>query len=141
MRAILLNNPGYTYLQKKVILLAFEEIKKCPEINKSRHCSIICKGKKIIATGINYENRTHPLSNKIGNTVHSELAAIMSIRHFEWDFRKFTLFNVRFNRFNEVVNSKPCSWCEKLILAYEIKDVYFTNNVGEFEKWNLEVAG
>lgn len=129
---IIVNNPGYSRLQKKLVGIAFSVIHNCPPHNKSRHVSILCHRNKIISVGINNERRSHPLSKKIGNNTHSELNCIIQHRHYDLNFNRMSMYNIRITRHNEIKNSKPCKFCTKLLEAYEIKRVYYTDDNGVF---------
>ena len=133
MNVIIVQSKNYTTFQKRVIELSFENINKY-----SRHCAIITRGKKIVSIGINDTNRTHPLSKKIGNFIHAELAACIKIRHREIDYNKYSLYSVRINRYNQVVNAKPCKYCTRLIYdMFPFGNIFYTSESGVFIKYKI----
>jgi len=103
-------------------------LKTCVENPLSKkHCSIICRGNKIISVGIN-KHKTHPLAAKYGyryNELHSELDAFRKTD----ERSKLTLINFRYNRYGQMRMSKPCVKC--LPWCLEIFDnIYYTTREG-----------
>lgn len=116
-----------------------------PEISSdSKHVSFILRKNKIVSFGINKSNQTHPLANKLNcrfGTIHSELSAILRAKRFGY-IQDLTLVNIRLSITSSkkgipiLRNSKPCTSCQKLILANpEIKRVFYTTDQG----WNTYV--
>lgn len=103
-----------------------------------RHYSFLCVRNKIVTIGKNNKWRTTTLANKYGhlfNAIHSEVDCIKS---FKWNWRElpnFTMVNVRLNRHLDVMFSKPCKACQKVLADFEIGQVYYSNNDGGFEQF------
>jgi hypothetical protein len=134
-QAVILNG-CYTPFQKRIVTYAYERIKQCNPYNKSRHCSVLCKGKDIICYGINneesrYTHRFGYLSN------HAEYEAVRRFLRFRTlkDLEKMTMYNCRINRYNEVVNSRPCRKCSQLLIFFPVKNLFYTDEVGGFQQW------
>jgi deoxycytidylate deaminase len=125
-------------LETKLIEQAFLLLPHCDPNNNFQHFSFLVRRTKILSIGIN-SNRSHTAAKKFGhymNNIHSELSAIV---HFpkSQDITRCTLYNVRILKSdNSIAMSKPCKHCKKLIYAFGIKKVLYTNYQGNFEVWD-----
>ena len=102
-----------------------------------RHFSYIVRRNKIICIGVNCSEKTHTLSYKFGYRfprIHSELAAIVRFPHSPEFLTKCALVNIRIGRSKKILLSKPCRFCTKLISVFGLKEVYYSNQSGEFER-------
>lgn len=134
---LLIRNPGYRPLERRLIEIAFETIQNCSN-GKSKHVSFLVKRNKINSVGWNNEFASHPLSQKYnyyGARIHSELHSI--IRYRGKSIEDNVVFNIRINRQNEVVSSMPCQRCQYLMRCYGIKNCCYTNKDGCFEWLHL----
>jgi deoxycytidylate deaminase len=104
---------------------------------RCQHVSFLCVRNRILSIGTNSYQLTHPLAAKFGmrgNKVHSELSAIVHFpRHL--DIQRATLYNVMVRNKEEIRLSAPCKACQKLIAAFNIRRVYYTNEWGLFEEY------
>lgn len=104
---------------------------------KSNHLTFITRRTTIIAVGKNYEDRSHTVAARWGYIdarIHSEVDAILKAsRQDGVKLRYCKLWNVRINRLGRIVLSKPCKRCANVINSVGIREVYYTNTVGEFE--------
>ena len=109
------------------------------------HISSLIRKNRIICVGWNDYTRYHP-SYKFGNyenykgftnaykpSIHSEISSI--IRFGEEDLSEMTLVNIRIGNMNQVALSKPCFNCQRVLKQLNIKRIYYSNNVGEFEEF------
>lgn len=95
--------------------------------------SLLIRGKSIIREGTN-QQKTHPAFQrkyKDGST--------SAHLHAESDVLRFsqpgdTLIVARFSKRGEMTMAKPCPYCCRDILRYEIDKVYFTNWDGKLVK-------
>lgn len=127
---------NYTTWEKRLVEFAFNKVKQCNPYNKSRHVSILCKGKKLVEFGLNNEESTY--THRFGyKSNHAEYEVLRRFLRFNTlsELSKLTLFNCRINRYNEVVNSRPCRKCAYLLEFFPTKSVYFSNDIGVFEQW------
>ena len=134
MNAILVNDCGYTTFESKLIRSAFELLPLCVG-NKSRHISFLCKKKRILSWGVNRENDTHPLAQRfsyINSAVHSELDALVKLKSYHVNYSQLSIFNIRIDRYHRVCLSKPCRRCMNLLIAFDVKKVYYTDENGQF---------
>ena len=97
---------------------------------QKKHASLIIYKRKIIAIGQNIF-KTHPDTIRLGykfGEMHSELDAFRKVPK-KFRNKKLILINVRFNRFGEFRNSKPCPvcsrWCSEIF-----HKIYYTTNDG-----------
>ena len=132
---IIILNPGYSAFERKLIGVAFEYVERCSK-GQSRHISFIVQRRKIITVGWNNEFKSHTLGRKFGQraeSIHSELHAISRFPHRDLDIVKTIMYNVRITRDNRIVQSKPCEACLKMVMAYNLNGLCFTNSEGVFE--------
>lgn len=107
--------------------------------------AVIYKGRPIsISTN---SLRTHPINvrynpifNHSGQNITdskgscSEFLACQKLKRISnVDFNKCILVNIRINRRGELANSHPCFSCQSLLRYFSFKNVYFTNDRGNFE--------
>lgn len=112
------------------------------------HVSFLLYKSRILSIGINSLKTTpiNILNNKYFRTnngiIHnkgicSEWASLNKLKNTSnIRFNKLSLINVRIGRDGLIKNSKPCSFCESLCQFFNIKEIYFTNDKGEFEKYS-----
>ncbi len=125
-----------TNFQRKLIKIAIQEAKKCDYRNKSRHVSFLCQRNTILSCAVNNEKRTHTLSKDyIGNKIHSECAVIYRIRWLGIHYAKCRIITIRIDRDDHIRNSRPCKRCVHFLALLGITKIFFTNDGGEFEKF------
>lgn len=134
--AIIVRNK-YSGREKKIITTAFDYIDDCNPNNKSLHVSIISLKGEVIEIGVNNEKAFfagHPFGYL---SIHSEYAVVRKFlnSHYAGQLHQYDLWNVRINRFNEVVNSRPCKRCQYMLGVFTPKRVFYSNEFGEFEQW------
>lgn len=137
-RPIIIRN-RYTSMEKKAIEYAFGVIHKCPRSNRSRHVSLLVAGKQIIDYAVNNEKSSLPHKPLGFASIHSELGLVRKFlsNHYAGNLSQYEIFNVRINRFNEVVNSKPCRRCQYLLgNLFVPKKVRYTDESGDFVIWS-----
>jgi len=111
--------------------------------SKFHHLSFILRNGIVSSFGWNDTHKTHPLALKYGtrhSSIHSELQAIIRFKGWISDLRKTTLVNVRLGAKGQALLAKPCVPCQKMLVSFGIKKVFYTNQFGQFEvlKCNLE---
>jgi deoxycytidylate deaminase len=102
-----------------------------------RHFSFILLKNNIISMGWNQAWKTHPMAAKYGhrfNVIHSELACVKNMQHNWSILEKCRLVNIRIKPNGSIGLSKPCKYCMKLIVDFNIGEIYYTDKDGEFEK-------
>lgn len=113
---------------------------------RNLHLSFITYKNRIICIGQN-SKKTHPINlrnPKIsidGSDISSfrgscsEYSAINKLKNLtNIKISKCSLINIRINRLNEIRISRPCNSCMGLLAHYAFRDVYYSNNEGEFER-------
>lgn len=123
----------YPKLQKKLVEVSRALINE--PVGEQKHFSFLVKKNKIISIGWNRKNKTHPLTVKYGHpyrTIHSEVAVIQNFPHSLTTLSNYSLINIRISREDNVTISKPCIYCQRLIRDFGIRNVFYTNEYGEF---------
>ena len=100
-----------------------------------RHFSFIVIRNKIICSGINRRDKTHPIANKFNyykNNIHSELSAILNWPLQNKELSGTTMINVRLDWNNKIMLSKPCGFCQRLLASFNFSEVFYADNSGNF---------
>lgn len=135
---ILINGSEYTPLQRKIIRFAYEKITEhCPAGNKSLHASILTIGKEIEVYGVNDEKNSYGNSSFGYLSIHSEFSCIRKyLRDFPIDWLSdYTMWNIRFNRYNEIALSRPCYKCAYMLSVFQPKRLFYSDESGRFRPW------
>lgn len=111
---------------------------KIDERARSKHISFLLDKNKIVSYGYNQGWKSHSLG-KLTCTryaaIHSEAHSIIKCNRRIDKLHQLTMVNIRFRRDGSLALSRPCVFCQKLLDLFRIRDVYFTNQDGDFEKW------
>lgn len=120
------------------------EAAKLPPVKASRvAASVVYKG-RVVAVGVN-SKRSDPLQKRFSKNehaiyLHAEIAAIkVALRHLSLDeLKKSTLYVCRVTFDNEDRTpkwalSKPCEGCHRAIVEFQISEVVYTIDGGEYE--------
>jgi tRNA(Arg) A34 adenosine deaminase TadA len=99
---------------------------------RSKHVAIVIKNTKILSEpSFNYliEN----------DTIHAEISAMQNFlkknkKTCDRMIKKISLIVLRVNRYNELVNSKPCYHCLEYLKNIGIKNIYFSDDNGNIIK-------
>jgi deoxycytidylate deaminase len=96
--------------------------------HKHKHGAIIYNGRKIVSRGFN-SSKTHPLADRRYDysCLHAELDAIIKARG---PVRNSSMAIVRVNNSGKLMNSKPCSYCMKLLKEKGIRYLTYSINGG-----------
>ena len=111
--------------------------------NKVYHFAYVYKKNRLLSIGQNYprypNNKVFSFAKRFGIKdwlshpfVHAELDAISKLwgkYHIDSSLKFVVL---RFNRFGQIKNSKPCSNCKKILNALDVVEVYWSNINGGF---------
>lgn len=90
---------------------------------------------KLISTGCNYLNKTHPLcdENTYGRpvTMHAEVNAIVKARDFlgelsDTEKKKLIMVTYREIKNGNKANARPCSGCMAILKQNQIKTILYT---------------
>ena len=103
----------------------------------TKHFSFLVKRRNIVGFGYNKTWTTHPIAMQYGyrfDSLHSELDCILSFNGAIRELYKYTLVNIRFMADGTLGMSKPCRICQRLLKNYGIRDVFYTDENGEFKK-------
>lgn len=105
---------------------------------KNLHFSFIIRKNRVRAIGWNNSVKTHSLAYEHDYQYpmqHAELSAITRFDGKIEELRKCTLINVRINKEGQVLYSRPCKNCTRLLKAFSLNDVYFSDKRGIFIKF------
>jgi hypothetical protein len=124
-------------LFKKCVALS-RELATFDSLNTQIHLSYLCLRNKIVTYGRNSKYCTEPLAHKYKHRFaarHSELAVI---KQFDYPYRtlpRFVMVNVRLNRDLEVLMSKPCTFCGRMLREFEVGSVFYSIDEHTFEQF------
>jgi deoxycytidylate deaminase len=97
---------------------------------KSSYChklgAVVVKKNKVIGTGYNKPNKTHPKSNNSFKTVHAELDAILKVNAEE--LNGATIYVYRETKDGLPANAKCCKYCRELLKMVGIKKICYTSD-------------
>lgn len=118
-----------------------ETILECADIGMVRsthhtykHGCAILYGNRWLAQGEN-KIKTHPKSPKPFKFICAEFDAVIDgARNNINSFNGLHLYVARYNKKGELANSKPCKWCEEMILKLGIGMVAYSVE-GGYEIW------
>jgi len=102
---------------------------------RCRHFAFILNKSKIVSIGRN-SRKSHPINQKYGyfdgSGLHAEACAV--IKSGKIDHSKHVLVTFRIDRNDKIAMGKPCKHCQKLLKDVAFKEIYYSNELGEFEK-------
>lgn len=127
----------YTNLQTKIIKEAFKYLKDIPAANRYRHISIIASKGDIIEAGTNNEGASVDGRAFGYLSLHSEYNVVKKFlrSHYAGQLQYYDLWSVRIDRYNRIVNSRPCQRCRYLLSIFRPRRIYYSNENGAFEQW------
>jgi tRNA(Arg) A34 adenosine deaminase TadA len=136
-----------TMIPRKIIRYCIETAKSLHKVhpnyrNKSLHFTFVFDEGRVISFGMNRRISASDLSTRFKNfynkeflMLHSELDAI---RRTLRSLRNCSIINIRVNRAGtKIMTSKPCPYCAKLLWAIGIREIYYVNAAGKFERVTL----
>lgn len=110
-----------------------------PKIGSGKLAAAIVYRGRIIAVGIN-QAKTHPLQEKFKknphrNSLHAEVSAIIRGSRIlnEYELSRASIYVARSKKVNGIDSpglAKPCAGCLDLIIASNIKEVWYTDEGG-----------
>ena len=113
------------------------------ESEKSNHRfkigAVVFKGSRILSSGHNEIRSSNiPSKHKLyNNSVHAEQAALLGT---DWNKLKgCSILVMRCSKTKgSLSNAKPCSLCQKLLAHIGIRNIYYSNEIGEIVHAKLE---
>lgn len=97
--------------------------------SRRKHGAIVVKSGRVLGTGYNKDtNNPYTVSPEHIKTHCSRHAEIEAIRDANWNVRGATIYVARINNNGEDRYSKPCGYCERVIIDTEIKKVIYTES-------------
>jgi deoxycytidylate deaminase len=119
---------------KKMMQLAYSEAIKSKVPN--RHGCVIARGGKVLASSYN-KAKTHPIArHHYSQMLHAEAACIIALD--EQDLRGSDMYVCRVMRTDGLFGmSRPCSSCGRIIVASGIRNVFYTDNEGNCQHYEV----
>lgn len=108
--------------------------------NPTRHISALVKGGKVVAYGESSLGGRPYCTATRGRSCHSEMSVLKYIGtelNNKRKVSKYTIWNARWTRNGDLVNSKPCRHCQQVLLQVGIKNIVFSTSAGVFVKTKL----
>jgi deoxycytidylate deaminase len=108
--------------------------------NPRRHISALVKGGKVFAYGESSLGGKPYCATDRGRSCHSEMSVLKFIGpdlNNKRKLGKYTIWNIRWTRNGEIVNSKPCHHCQQVLMRIGIKNIVFSTSKGVFIKTKL----
>lgn len=96
--------------------------------SKFLHFAFIIQGNTIVSWGWNHAGEAPEGYGYFGTTIHAEVDAYQKAK--DKLSGKFEVFNIRFNKRNEMNLSMPCSCCTEFLRVCGCKVAYFTTGNG-----------
>lgn len=123
----------------------FPSIYENREKKGSFHCSFAYSKNRLIAIGLNQNEKVNCKSYKLARRhnllhrinfpyLHSEEALIARLIAMDKISPSTKIVVLRMNRFLELKNSRPCPHCRLLLSAYGLNRVWFSNQFGKIEQ-------
>jgi deoxycytidylate deaminase len=118
---------------KRWINLCLKLTKKS-KMPEHRHASVLVKGGKVLAVGIN-KNKAGMLADPVYGPKgwHSEADCLLSIHKNK--VRKAELYVAGITKSGKLVNSKPCPCCQEFIKKYDLKGVFYHDECGNLHRY------
>lgn len=128
------------------IMRTLEKVAKNADEHWAKVSSAIVYKGRIVSIGTN-KKKSHPFQARFGETEHSiflhaEISAIKNaLREISIDdMKKADLYVCRVKKEKQYSKqfvcgiAKPCCGCERAIVEFGIKNVYYTNNEGQISR-------
>lgn len=105
---------------------------------RCKHFTFILKRNKVVSVGWNNTIKTHPMAATYGHkffAIHSELSALRNFPFPIGELANFDMVNIRIRKDDTLAIAKPCEACERMLVAFRPRSLWFTNNLGNFERY------
>lgn len=110
--------------------------------DKHRHISFIIYKNRIVSIGYSQARKTDPMAKRYGHrfsSIHSELHSIKKFPFRPSKLAKCMMVNIRIMANGSIGISKPCENCQKLLIDFGLKAVYYTNRKGDLVRWQMHL--
>lgn len=124
---------------------AAEAVSKLSSYPRHKVGCVVVKGHRIISSGCNSKDRccsiqakldTEKYGVKCPGRVHAEIAALLPFFRNKIDLSGASIYVFRKHRDGTLAMARPCSSCQKIIKALNIRKVFYTIEAGyAVEKW------
>jgi tRNA(Arg) A34 adenosine deaminase TadA len=108
--------------------------------SRFKHFSFLVRKNQIYEISWNHNRKTNPICQRFGfrfETLHSEMSLLIkTTKFFKDDFYRMKIYNVRINNLGAVSLARPCVNCQAALSSHNFKEIWYTNEHGEFEIFN-----
>ena len=107
--------------------------------NPKGHLSALVKGGKVIGYGESNLGGVPKICTNRGSSCHSEMEVLKYITTTDKrKLSKYVIWNIRWSKGGNILNSKPCLHCQKAMINQGITTIVFSTQDGKFEKYRLD---
>jgi deoxycytidylate deaminase len=115
-----------------------EEVSECSGHYKFKIGSIISKGRKIISSGFNSLQKTHPIQAQYAQLVgrpeaiflHAEMAALVEANSKGIDTNGAEIYVFRRGLAGDIRMARPCKICMRALIEHGIRKIHYTTDFG-----------
>jgi len=106
-------------------------------VSKFRLGAVLVKRGRVISTGFNMMNKSHPIMQKYSENIdftlglHAEVHSCIGVS--AKDLHAAELWVCRLHKNGKFAMARPCLVCRKFLIDVGVKKVYFTNLEGKIE--------
>lgn len=100
-----------------------------------KHFAYLLDGSHVMAIGVNNIRKTNPAALKHYRYpfVHAELNVITKFLLPPSELRYMRMVSIRLSKNGDVLLAKPCLACQSFLEAFRLKEVWYSENAGNFE--------
>lgn len=115
--------------QLEILEVAFKEAQK--STMQFKHGAVLVQGNRILGTCHNYSSKKKSFHGPTPFSMHAEVGALMkTIFHSRKQIKKnrglIRLYVIRVTNAGKVLNSKPCSNCQRMMKKFGVDCVYYS---------------
>lgn len=120
-------------LQNKIRAIAVEN--KYRVNRRHKHFSFVCVRGCVLSVGFAQSAKTHSKAGRWFpfNSIHSEFDAMRRL-NYRLPYGAY-LVNVRLGANDNLMLSKPCPCCTRMLLDLGVTRVFYSTNKGDFREW------
>lgn len=123
-------------------------LKPTKKTGKSFHVSILYRKNRMVCVGINNYNKSHNekkfgkylnhkgFANEYRPSLHSESSCLL--RFGEEDLSKYDILNIRIGNENQLLMSKPCPNCFRILQDVNIDNIFYSTDKHTYEQIKLK---
>jgi len=106
--------------------------------NPKGHISALTKGGKVILYGESNLGGVPNCCRSRGSSCHSEMEVVKHLQNKlnnnDRKIKKYIIWNIRWSKSGEIVNSKPCKNCQESLINIGMQYIVYSTDDGTFVK-------